>query len=55
MDIDKAVVAIIDVEDYKAIAEALATIEEALIEDLVEVDSKIELDINKRSAISIIR
>jgi len=38
--IDKAVAAIID-------AEALATVEEALIEDLVEVDSRIELDINK--------
>ena len=33
----------------KAIAEALATVEEALIEDLVEVDSRIELDINKES------
>jgi len=38
--IDKAVAAIID-------AETLATIEEALIEDLVEVDSRIEPDINK--------
>jgi len=38
--IDKAVAAIID-------AEALATAEEALMEDLVEVDSRIELDINK--------
>jgi len=36
--IDKAVAAIID-------AEALATIEKALIEDLVEVDSGMELDI----------
>jgi hypothetical protein len=53
VDIDKAVVAIIDMEDYKAIAEA--TVEEALIEDLVEVDSRIEPDINKRSAISIIK
>jgi len=53
VDIDKAVAAIIDVEDYKAIAEA--TVEEALIEDLVEVDSKIELDINKRSAMFIIK
>ena len=46
-------VAIIDAEDYKAIAEATA--EEALIEDLVEVDSRIEPDINKRSTISIIK
>jgi hypothetical protein len=53
VDIDKAVVAIIDAEDYKAIAEATA--EEALVEDLVEVDSRIELDINKRSAISAIK
>jgi len=46
--IDKAVAAIID-------AEALATAEEALIEDLVEVDFGIELDINKlRNSISII-
>jgi len=33
----------------KAIAEAPATAEEALIEDLVEVDSGIEPDINKGS------
>jgi len=46
--IDKAVAAIID-------AEALATIEEALVEDLVEVDSRIEPDINKlRNSISTI-
>jgi len=46
--IDEAVTAIID-------AEALATAEEALIEDLVEVDSKIEPDINKlRNSILII-
>jgi hypothetical protein len=38
--IDKAVAAITDVE-------ALATVEEALVEDLVEVNSGIELDINK--------
>jgi hypothetical protein len=38
--IDKAVAAIIDVE-------ALATAEEALVKDLVEVDSGIEPDINK--------
>jgi hypothetical protein len=38
--IDKAVAAITDVE-------ALATVEEALIEDLVEVDSGMEPDINK--------
>jgi hypothetical protein len=47
------VAAIIDAEDYKAIAEA--TIEEALVEDLVEVDSRIEPDINKRSTISAIK
>ena len=40
MGIDKAVAAIIDVE-------ALATAEEALVEDLVEVDSRMEPDINK--------
>jgi hypothetical protein len=46
--INKAVVAITDVE-------ALATAEEALIEDLVEVDSRIEPDINKlRNSILII-
>ena len=55
MDIDKAVAAITDVENYMAIAEALTTTEEALVEDLVEVDSVIEPDINKRSAISVIR
>ena len=48
-------VAIIDIEDYKAIVEALATVEEALIEDLVEVDFIMEPNINKRSTISIIR
>jgi hypothetical protein len=41
--INKAVAAITDVE-------ALATAEEALIEDLVEVDSGIEPDINKGSS-----
>jgi hypothetical protein len=41
--INKAVAAIIDVE-------ALATAEEALIENLVEVDSRIEPDINKGSS-----
>jgi len=46
--IDKAVAVITDIE-------ALATTEEALIEDLVEVDSRIELDINKlRNSILII-
>jgi len=46
--IDKAVAAIIDVE-------ALATAEEALVEDLVEVDSRMEPDINKlRNSISTI-
>jgi hypothetical protein len=38
--IDKAVAAITD-------AEALATAEEALVEDLVEVDSGMEPDIDK--------
>ena len=55
MDIDKAVIAIIDIEDHKAIVKALATVEEALVEDLVDVDSIIELNIDKKSAISIIR
>jgi len=46
--IDKAMAAIIDVE-------ALATAEEALIEDLMEVDSRMEPDINKlRNSILII-
>ena len=52
---DEAVVAIIDAEDYKAIAKALATAEEALMENLAEVDSVIEPDINKKSAISATR
>jgi hypothetical protein len=43
VSIDEAVVARIDME-------ALATAEEALIEDLVEVDSEIEPDINKGSS-----
>ena len=55
VDMDKVVVIIIDVEDHKAIIKALATTKEALIEDLVEVDSVIEPDINKRSTISVIR
>jgi len=55
VDIDEAVAAIIDAEEHEAIAEALATAEEALIKDLEEVDSRIEPDINKRSAISVIR
>ena len=55
VDIDKAVVAIIDVKDHKAIAKAPATTEEALVEDPAEVDSIIEPDINKRSTISMIR
>jgi hypothetical protein len=46
--IDKAVAAITD-------AEALATAEEALVEDLVEVDSGMEPDIDKlRNSILII-
>jgi len=48
--INKAVAAITDAD-----VEALATAEEALIEDLVEVDSRIEPDINKlRNSISTI-
>ena len=52
---DEAVAVIIDIEDHKAIIKALATIEEALIEDPAEVDSVIEPDINKKSTISVIR
>ena len=55
MDIDEVVAAITDIKDYKAITKALATAKEALIEDLEEVDFKIELDINKRNIIFIIR
>ena len=55
VDMDKAMAAIIDIEDYEAIVKALVTVEEAFIEDLVEVDSIIKLDIDKRSVISIIR
>ena len=55
VDINKAVAAIIDIEDYKTIIKALATTKEALMEALAEVDSIIEPDINKRSTISIIR
>ena len=55
MDIDEAVAAIIDVKDHKAITEALATAEEALVEDLAEVDSIMEPDIDKRSTISVTR
>jgi hypothetical protein len=52
----------IDIKDYKAITEALAikkapaikealaTAEKTLIKNLAEVDSKIELDINKGSS-----
>jgi hypothetical protein len=43
VSIDKAVAARTDME-------ALATAEEALVEDLVEVDSGIEPDINKGSS-----
>jgi len=53
VDMDEAVAAIKDAEDYKAIAEATA--EEALVENLVEVDSGMEPDINKRSTISVTR
>ena len=52
---DEVVAAVTDAEDHKAIAKALATAKEAFMEDLVEVDSVIEPDINKRSAISAIR
>ena len=55
VDMDEVVAAIIDVEDYEAIAEALATVEEALVEDPAEVDSVMELDINKRSTMSATR
>ena len=55
MDINKAVAAIIDIEDYKAIIKALVTVKEALVKDLMEVDFITEPDINKRSTISIIR
>ena len=55
MDIDEVVAAVIDTEDYKAIVKALATAKKAFIKDLEEVDSRIELDINKRSAISAIK
>ena len=55
VDINEAIAAIIDIKDYKAIIVALATTEEAFIEDLVEVDFIIEPDIDKRSAISVIR
>ena len=51
VDIGKAIAVIIDVKDYKAITKALATVEEALIKDLAEVDFIIELDINKKSTI----
>ena len=47
--------AIINIKDHKAIIEALATAEEALTKDPVEIDSVIEPDINKRSTISVIR
>ena len=55
VDIDKAVTAIIDVEDYKAIVKTLVTTKEALIKDLKEVDFGIKPDINKRSIISTTR
>ena len=55
MDIDEAVAAIIDAEDYKTIIKALATAKEAFVKNLAEVDFVIELNINKRSAISAIR
>ena len=51
----EAVAAIIDIENYEAIVKALATAEETLKENLKEVDSIIEPDINKRSTISAIR
>ena len=55
VDINKAIAAITDVEDYKAIIKALATAEEALVKDPAEVDFVMEPDINKRSTISVIR
>ena len=36
VDMDKAMAAIINVEDYEAITEALATVEEAFVKDLKE-------------------
>ena len=55
VDIDEVIIVIIDVKDYKAIAEALITIKKALIKDLKEVNFKIEPNINKRNTISAIR
>ena len=55
VDIDKAMAAITDIEDYKAIIEALVTVKEVFVKDLVKVDFVIELNINKRSAIFVIR
>ena len=55
VDMDKAVAAIMDAKDHEAVTEALATAEEALIKDLKEVDSKIELNINIKSTISATR
>jgi hypothetical protein len=51
----EAIAAMTDAEDHEAIAEAptiakaLATAEEALVEDLAEVDSGMEPDINNGS------
>lgn len=55
MDIDEAVTAIIDIKDYKAIAEALATAKKAFIKNLIKVNSIIKPDINKKSTISATR
>ena len=55
VDMDKAIAAITDAEDYEAIVKALATAKETLIKDLVEVDFIIKPNINKRSTISVIR
>jgi hypothetical protein len=55
VDMDKAIAAITDVEDYKAIIKAWATTEKALVKDPEEVNSKIKLDIDKRSVMSVIK
>ena len=55
VDINKAITAIIDMENYKAITKTLITVEKALINDLKEINSKIKPNINKRSAISTIK
>ena len=48
MDINKAIVAIIDIEDHEAIVKTLVTIKKALVKNLKKVDFRIELNINKK-------